>query len=261
MAVREVARIAVVFGVALVVGLGAMVPSAAAQGSGNDAPVTFEDASDDNDYQIVGRFRTVGVPNFLLGAFYDEHSANWRDGETNFGYGLEFVWRKVGAFEMSAAVEYADLAMPKEMWLEAGKDAEKADLVEFNLGLASLVFSGYYYWDVTHWFAPYVGGGLGAAMVLGDVTKFNPQDDCRASIGSGGGPGGGFGGEECRNDDGNFDDGEFEPGEVEDRIPTVIPMVNITTGTRFNIGEHGVVKMEFGFYNYLYGGLSAGVQW
>jgi opacity protein-like surface antigen len=244
----------------LVVGLLGMASPVAAQERTESVRI---DETTDNVYQIVGRTRAVGIPNFMLGAFYDQHSANWRDGQTNFGYGLEFVYRKVDAFEVSAAVEYADLSMPEDMWLEAGKRADKADRIQFDMGLASLVFSGYYYWDVTQWFSPYVGGGLGAAMVLGDVTKFSPrrESNCRDSIGPGGGPGGGFGSEQCYNDDGSFDDSQFEDGEVEDRIPAVVPMVNVTTGTRFNIGKHGVVKLEFGFYNYLFAGLSAGAQW
>lgn len=255
---RVFARWVGMWSLVLVVGfLGAASP-VAAQEQTEDVRIG---ESSDNEYQIVGRTRAVGIPNFMLGAFYDQHSANWRDGQTNFGYGLEFVYRKVDAFELSAAVEYADLSMPEDMWLEAGKRDRKADRVQFDMGLASLVFSGYYYWDVTQWFSPYVGGGLGAAMVLGDVTKFDPVGSCRGGIGTGGAPGGGFGGEQCYNDDGSFDDSQFEDGEVEDRIPAVVPMVNVTTGTRFNIGEHGVVKLEFGFYNYLFAGLSAGAQW
>jgi len=264
MAVRGLARWIGAVALALtVVGVVAVPETATAQ-TGD----TVETGVDDNEYQIVGRFRTVGIPNFLLNAFYDQHSANWRNGHSNFGYGMEFVWRKVGAFEMSVAAEYADLSMPADWWRESGKSADKADWVEFDMKLASLVFSGYWYWDVTQWFAPYVGGGLGLAMVLNDVQKYNPTKDrsCRGSLGSSGGAqpgdsGSGFGGEQCFNDDGEPADEQFDSPEIEDRIWPVAPMVNITGGARFNIGDHGVVKLELGFYDYLFAGLSAGAQW
>ncbi|MFB6352126.1 MAG: hypothetical protein ABEN55_11745 [Bradymonadaceae bacterium] len=217
----------------------------------------------DDEFQVVGRFRTVGVPNFLLNAFYDQHSANWSNGQTNFGYGLEFVWRKVGAFEVSVAAEYADLSMPGNFWLESGKAARKADWVEFNLGLASLVFSGYWYWDVTQWFSPYVGGGLGLAMVLGEVTKYNPKGRCESDV-NGAEPGqfgGGFESDSCFDSNGQVDKSQFEAPEIEDRLWPVAPMVSVTGGARFNIGDHGVVKLELGFYDYLFAGLSAGAQW
>lgn len=257
--VRWVGALFAVLTVVAVVG----TPERAAAQTGD----TVETGVDDNEYQIVGRFRTVGVPNFLLNPFYDQHSANWRNGQTNFGYGLEFVWRKVGAFEMTVAAEYADLSMPADFWLESGKASTKADWVEFKLGVASLVFSGYWYWDVTQWFSPYVGGGLGLGMVLGDVTKFNPRrgTPCRGSLGSDGAEpgesGSGLAGDQCFDDSGQPDKSQFDDPEIEGRIWPVAPMVNITGGARFNIGDHGVVKLELGFYDYLFAGISAGAQW
>ena len=234
---------------------------AAAQYQDATEDVRFENEGEENAYQIVGRIRGVGVPNFLLNVGYDRHAANWSEGQTNFAYGLEFLWRKVGAFELSVAAEYAGLGMPGDFWLESGKSPDNADYVDFELGVGSLVFSGYYYWDVGEWFSPYIGGGLGLGAVFGDVTKYNPKQNtsCRNNLGE---PGG-YNGEACFNQ-GETDPSEsdqFQSGEIEDRVWPVIPMVNVTTGARFNIGDHGVVKAEFGFYDYLFVGVSGGAQW
>jgi len=247
---------------AVVVSMG-VADTASAQYVDDTEDVRFDESSD-NAYQIVGRFRTVGIPNFLLNAFYDRHSANWRNGTTNFGYGLEFVWRKVDAFELSVAAEYADLQMPRDWWKESGKSDAAADYVDFDLGLASLVFSGYWYWDVAKWFSPYVGGGLGLGMVLGDITKYNPREDsgCRSSLEEDGSGGSRFGGDACYDgDEVDYQNDQKFEREIEDSVWPVAPVVNITTGARFNIGRNGVVKLEVGFYDYLFAGLSAGAQW
>lgn len=248
--------------------LGALVALPAAADERNDGAgyrdntdeVRFDDEFDENEYQVVGRIRTVGIPKFVLDAFWDRHSGNWTGGQANLGYGVEFVWRKVDAFEMSIAGEYANLRMPGDWWLQKGDPNSAAEYTEFELGLASLVFSGYWYWDVTQWFSPYVGGGVGLGLVLGEVTNFDPNTDsaCHNELGASGG--GGFGGERCFREGGEPDTAQMNR-EIEDEIWPVAPVVNVTTGARFNIGEHGVAKLEFGFYDYLYAGLSVGGQW
>lgn len=226
----------------------------------NTEDVRFEDDTSKNEYQVVGRFRGVGLPGFALDAIWERHSGNWTGGQSNFAYGLEFVWRKVGAFEMSVAAEYANLRMPEDWWLQNGDPTSAAELTRFDLGLASLVFSGYWYWDVAPWFSPYLGGGLGPGIVLGNLTYFDPNNEssCQNDLGSSGG--GGFGGDPCFRDGGEPNTDQMTR-EVEDEIWPVVPVVNLTTGARFNIMEHGVVKLEFGFYDYLYAGISAGGQW
>lgn len=217
----------------------------------------FEDEFDDNEYHVVGRVRTVGIFNPLLGIGFDRHAANWTDGP-NLSYGLEFVWRKVDAFELSIAAEYADLSMPSEFWLEDGDPNSAADHVDFPLSMASLTFSGYWYWPVSDVFQPYVGGGLGLGVTLGDVMKYNPADGtmCNQQV-----SGGNFEAPSCFNDNGARIDSQFQSGEAEDRIWPVVPVVNATAGARFNIHRNGIVKLEFGFYDYLYAGLSAGARW
>jgi len=248
--------------VAFAVALGASVP-ASGQYVDDTEDVRFEEGSE-NAYQVVGRFRAVGIPNFLLDAFYDRHSANWRDGQTNFAYGVEFLWRKIDAFELSVAAEFANLGMPRDWWIESGKADTAADFVDVDGGLASLVFSGYWYWDVEPWFAPYVGGGLGLGVIVGDVTKFDPRRNsgCRESLSNDPRSGSRFGGGPCYRE-GRVDfrnDEQFER-EIEDGVPPVVPVVNATGGARFNIGRNGVVKLEVGFYDYVFAGLSAGAQW
>lgn len=239
-------------------GLIAPAPAQAQQVDGNNT-ISF-DVDKKNEFYIAPRIRAIIIPDWLLGQFYDQHASHW-DGDPNLAYGLEFVWRKVDAYEISTAVEYADLSMPSQFWLESGDPANSADYTEIDLQLLSVVVSGYWYWDAQKWLSPYVGGGIGAGVVLGDIVRYdaNPGSDCAASLG---GPDG-FASNDCFGPNGEPQPDAIDQASrnVEDSIPPVIPVINITGGLRFNMGEHAIAKLEVGFYDYFFGGVSLGGQW
>ncbi|MFB6265353.1 MAG: hypothetical protein ABEL76_17270 [Bradymonadaceae bacterium] len=260
---RTTSAWAVSLGLAVLVALaGVAAPdSASAQYVDETDDMRFEDEFDKNEFHVVGRVRAIGIPNFFLDAAFDKHSAHWRNGQPNFAYGAEFVWRKAGAFELSVAAEYADLGMPSDWWLEKGENDRAADYIDFDLGMASLVFSGYWFWDVNHWFSPYVGGGLGLGVLFNNVERFEPKprSNCKRNLGE---PGGGFGGDACFSGGQNpRKSDEFQKPDPEDDIWPVAPVINITGGARFNIKEHGVIKVEVGFYDYVFAGISGGARW
>ncbi|QDG52480.1 hypothetical protein FIV42_17570 [Persicimonas caeni] len=233
---------------------------ASAQYVDRDDEVRFDEEFDKNEYLVAPRMRAIVVPDFMLDIWYDEHASHW-DGQANMAYGLEFVWRKVDAFEMSTAIEYADLSMPSGFWKESGDNPAEADFTEVDMQLLSAVVSGYWYWDVQEWFAPYVGGGVGAGIVLGDIVRYDPVDGstCQGELGGANG----YAPNSCFGDDGQPDPSQIDQNsrKVEDDVPAVIPMINLTGGMRFNIGKYGVAKLEVGFYDYFFAGASLGAQW
>lgn len=244
----------------IVAGAGFVAPtSAQAQQVDGDNQISF-DIEKKNEFYIAPRMRAIIVPDWLLGQFYDEHASHWDDGP-NFAYGLEFVWRKIGAYEISTAIEYADLSMPNKFWLENGDPANKADYTEVDLQLLSVVVSGYWYWDAQEWLSPYVGGGIGAGIVMGDIVRYDAKSgsSCEASLGGSDG----FASNDCFGPDGepNPDAIDIASRKVEDSVPPVIPVINITGGLRFNMGEYAIAKIEVGFYDYFFGGVSLGGQW
>ncbi|MFW5967368.1 MAG: hypothetical protein ACOCV2_07615 [Persicimonas sp.] len=217
------------------------------------------DESDDNEFMITPRMRAVAVPGFILDIWYEQHANHWQD-RTNFSYGLDFVWRKVGDFEISTAVDYANLGMTDAMWQEADDSAQSAELTEIDLQFLSLTFSGFWYWDVEPWFSPYVGGGLGVGTVLGDILTSEPEEDTDCYGGLGGSDS--FAPPDCFEGEGDeFDRDQFREPEVEDDVPRILPVVNLSGGARFNIAENVVAKLELGFQNYVFGGIALGGQW
>jgi hypothetical protein len=231
-------------------------PSASAQYVDRDDSARFDDEFDENDFMIIARSRAVVIPGFLLDAGFDRHKNHWSDGQQNWSFGGEFSWRRMDEFEYSLGVDYADMSMSDGFWLESGDPGDQADWTELDLQVLSVVFSIYWIWDVEPWFTPFVGGGIGPAFLLGDYTKYNPSagSQCRGAL---------AGGDEapasCFNADGTINESTFDAPQPED-LPPILPIINITGGLRFNLGEYAVLKLETGFYSYLYVGAGIGAQ-
>ena len=237
------------------------IPSlASAQHGDVSDEVRFEEELNPNEFMFTGRVRAVRVPDALLGIFFDEHASHWSQGQRNFSYGGEFVWRRGNDFELGVAFDYADLSMPEAFWMEEGEAARSADYTTIDLQVYSVVFSAYWFWDVQPWLTPFVGGGIGPGFIAGDVVRYDSRGICESQMG-----GDQFASDDC------FVDGDPRQGarddaidrnnpDVADSIPPVIPVINLTTGLRFNIADHGVLKLEAGLHPYLFAGLGFGGQ-
>lgn len=236
--------------------LGLLTPATSfAQYVDRDDPARFESELDKDDFMMVGRFRAVHLPGFMLDLFFDEHANTWQDDQTNFAYGAEFSWRRKRDFEIGFAIDYANLSMPSQFWLASGDPPEDGDWTTVDAQLLSVVISSYWFWNPQPWLSPYIGGGIGPGVMLGDVLKYNPKpgSPCRQP--------GVLGPPECYTLDNQPDlEANFDP-PVEEDIPPVIPVINVVGGLRFNIQKHAVLKLEVGFQNYAFGGIALGGQW
>ena len=241
-----------------------LVPASAfAQRGDVTDSVRFEDDLNPNEFMITGRVRAVTVPDFVLRLFFDEHSSHWSEGQRNLSYGGEFVWRRGDDFELGIGIDYAELSMPEGFFLETGDEPRSADWTSIDMQVLSVVFSAYWFWDLQPWLSPYIGGGIGPGFIFGDVIRYQPdrQSPCYQNLGTGG-TGIAFTPPECLRPDGqpSEDAIDFDNPEFEDRVPPVVPIVNLTLGLRFNMGDYAVLKLEGGFYTYFFAGAALGVQ-
>lgn len=243
------------------VALLAIPSTAAAQHGDITDDVRFEEELSPNEFMVTARVRAIAVPSFVLGIFFDEHSSHWSDGQRNFSFGGEFVWRRGNDFELGFAVDHADLSMSDTFWNESGDSAQSADWTEVDLQVWSTVISAYWFWDVRHWFSPYIGGGIGPGFVVNNVQRYDP--DPNSACYDGLGRDAAFAPPECFREDGEprEDAIDFDNANPEDDIPPVVPMLNLTTGLRFNIQNYGVFKIETGIYPYVFAGIALGGQW
>ena len=224
--------------------------------------VRFQDDLNPNEFMVTARMRAVAIPSFVFGIFYDEHASHWSEGQRNLSYGGELVWRRGNDFELGIALDRADLSMASAFWKESGDAPQSAEWTEIDLQVWSTVFSGYWFWDVKDWFTPYLGGGIGLGIVIDNVDRYEPQQGspCYRNLG---GQDAAFAPPECFQDDGqpSEDAIDFTNPTTETDIPSVVPMIHLSTGVRFNIKNYGVLKMEAGIYPYVFAGIGLGAQW
>lgn len=213
------------------------------------------------EFMVTLHTRAAFVPDGLLGAFYDEHANLWTDGRSNASFGGAFSWRQRGELELSVLVDWVDLSTPDAFWKEAGKPAADADWTQIDLQVLSIAFASYWNWSPTPWLSPYIGGGIGVGVLLGDVVRYDPVSNSACEQGLGEDPNQ-FAPDVCFGADGSPDPNQVELGQPETGLPIpVIPVVHAAGGVRFNIAEHAVLRLELGLNNYLYAGASIGAQW
>ncbi len=221
----------------------------------------FQSELNPNEFMVTAHARAITIPSFALGLFFDEHSSTWSDGQRNFSMGGEFVWRRGNDFELGVAFDRADLTMPDAFWNEDGDPPEEAEWTEMQMHISSVVFSAYWFWDVTTWMTPFIGGGIGPGFISDNITRYSarPGSECEQALLDG------HASEpppECFEDGGLAEDQmNVDEPNTEHSIPPVIPMVNLSTGLRFNVGSKGVFKLESGVYPYLFTGMGLGMQW
>lgn len=209
-------------------------------------------------FLLAPRIRAVGVFNGVWGLFLDEHSSHWR-GRANLGYGAEFVLRKP-EYDLVFGFEWADLSMPDDWWLESGDPARKAEVTTFPVQLLSLTVGINWFFDISEVFGLYLGGGLGVGVLLGDIEKTEPSLACVEALGESKDTSL-LDQEPCVDSQGNRQS-LASTTEKEDRVPPVLPIINVAFGTQFTIAEHLVWRIETGVnLPYFYAGTSIGYQW
>lgn len=213
-----------------------------------------------NEFMATAHMKGIWAPNFLLDLFFQEHASHWSEGQRNFAYGAQFIWRLRGDYELGVNLDYAELKMPGQFWLGANEDANEAKFTTIDAQMLSLAFTSYWYWDVVEWVSPYIGVGIGAGVLLGEgITEYDTVRGTPCYNGLGGSDM--FAPDDCFNEDGSVNPTRVTNPEPAERVPPVVPVLHLAGGLRFNIYKYGVLRLEFGVNDYAYIGASAGVQW
>lgn len=192
----------------------------------------------------------IYLPDFILDSYFTQHASHW-DGRSNLAFGLDYILRRVDSWELRIGVQWANLAMPSEYWVEAGKTSDTADFTHFNLSVLSAEASFFGNWDLIDEVGIFYGGGLWLGGLLGSVSKANILRECTLDEMT----------QEVRPWSDELarcsTDGVFEE---ETALPPVIGLATVSAGARFQLAEHFVARIEGGFRGWFFGGISIGGQ-
>lgn len=229
--------------------------------SKNSQDTTFDADIERTKFMCTAHVRAIMIPEAALDLFYDAHANHWSAGKSNLAYGGSFSWRQRDELELAIHLDYADVGMSPTFWNQSKKPLDEARYTLFDLHVFSAVFASYWSWDPAPWISPYIGGGLGLGVVLGDVTQYRAVENSECRNGLGNDPNM-FTPDSCVQSDGSADPTQIDPNssKVIDIVP-VVPILHAALGVRFNITAHGVLKLELGLNDYVYAGASLGVQW
>ena len=211
-------------------------------------------------YLMQGRIDAVGIPGFLLDPWLKRHGSHW-DGQTNLGYGLDFVLRKPDAYDVVFSAGFVDLSMPDAWWVGANKDPGDADWTEFPVSIIQLSVSMRFAWVISEVFELYTGGGIGVFFFLDDIYKTDPSVDCVTAL-EGSSDYGALDRSPCTENGVPQLSDAPSAREKEDSVPPVLPSIELIFGTQFTFAEHFTWRIETaGLFPYFRASTALGYQW
>lgn len=255
--------------------LALMAGSASAQESTTDDPVEQPSAlptaaaagtsgkiyKRKNLMELNLRGRYVALPDSILDIWYvneDEEGANPLPRPKGRGYvvGLEYVV-KPRPFEAKVYpnwmfyAEYMGNTMGEGYWDDRDEDSvthDDGDWIRpdgFGLLIGGANVAAEF--ELKPWVSFLVGGGLGVAVVTGELTQWSPggfeentEPDCLPTAAA-------------------YERVDLCADDGPKTVPGVLPMVDISAGFRFNLGDQANIRIEGGLHDLLYVGMAGGI--
>jgi hypothetical protein len=180
--------------------------------------------------------RLVTAPDFLLGLFFDDFQPHM-----NGAAGLSLSVPVANFEHVVIDVDWTGLGMPEGNWRRKNDKPAQSTFVSSALQLLSL--------DVTYrrftWFneifAIFYGAGAGVGAIVGSGTVVDVLPNCTEPVGR------------CAH---------WNQASVRDlTLPTpVIPVVHLLLGLQMQFSERFLMRLQTGFRNLFYAGLSLGYR-
>ncbi len=208
--------------------------------------------------EVNFRGRYEFLPDSLLNIWYETHAGETiqRPKVNAYSLGLEFDVRNKEANGIFY-VDYMSSLIKPGYWDDIDSPPDYLDgeyIQPQNFGVVMIGADYAYELHATNWFSVMFGAGLGVAIKTGDLVKWEPGGNVGNTDPNCGATAPAYeralglsdGGDACANDG------------VKD-IPTVLPVLDINLGVRFNIDDHASVRLEGGLHDLPYGGGSVGI--
>jgi len=194
-----------------------------------DAPHVAREVSN-----LVVHARWVTIPGAIFKAFFSDYQSL-----SNASFGAGYEWGDLDGSMWAVELDWSGLSTDAGNWLEQSTPAFGASYAEPGLHMISVDAMYRKQFPITSSFRAMLGGGLGLGILLGDIETAEVLPTCVEPVAK------------CP----HWPGATNETAELPTRI---VPIVHVTAGLELDVGEGFSVRLQGGFRDLFYAGLSIG---
>lgn len=183
---------------------------------------------------VHGRY--VTVPGFMFDAFFSHYHAL-----ANESFGASYEWGDLDSAMWAIELDWSNLVVDAGNWLEDETPAAGATYAEPGLSMISIDAMYRRQFPFTESFRALVGGGLGLGILIGNIKTAEVLPTCAEPI------------DQCP----HWPNATNEDAELPTRV---VPIVHLSLGLEVDVGAGFALRLQGGFRDVFYGGLTIGKQ-
>jgi|GEM_PF-1746068 len=183
---------------------------------------------------VVFHARWVTLPGAIFKAFFKDYQSLSQP-----SFGAAYEWGDLDGEMWAVELDWSGLTTDAGNWLETATPPSGASYAEPGLHMISVDAMYRKQFPITGSFRAMLGGGLGLGILLGDIETAEVLPTCVEPV------------SKCAHWPGATD----ETAELPTRI---VPIVHITGAFELDLGEGFTVRLQGGFRDLFYAGLSVG---
>jgi hypothetical protein len=183
---------------------------------------------------IVVHGRWVTLPGVFFAAFFDHYQSLDQP-----SFGVAYEWGDLDGSMWAVELDWSGLTTDAGNWLETHTPSFGGSYAEPGLSMLSIDAMYRRQLPITSAFRAMLGGGLGIGVLLGDIETAEVLPTCVEPVA------------ECA----HWPRATTKKAELPTRV---VPVVHITAGLEVDVGEGFSLRLQGGFRNLVYVGLSIG---
>lgn len=183
---------------------------------------------------VHGRYITV--PGFMFDVFFKDYGVL-----ANESFGASYEWGDLDSAMWAIELDWSNLVIDAGNWLEHETPPAGATYAEPGLSMISIDAMYRRQIPFTDSFRGLVGGGLGLGILIGNVKTAEVLPTCTEPI------------DQCP----HWPNVTNENAELPTRV---VPIVHVSLGLELDVGAGFALRLQGGFRDAFYGGLTIGKQ-
>ncbi len=215
---------------------GALGPTVVKTNEPDPTEPVLADEESPTDMWVSLHSRWVSIPDFALSPFFQTFQPY-----DNIAVGLGVEFGTANDYLWVVELDWTPLIPKSGNWLADGDQPDDANYAESGLHMISIDVTYREFVPFTSNFAWFIGGGLGVGVLTGDVELSEVLPTCTEPV------------EDCA----HWRESTTEPLALPTRV---VPILHLTTGFQLLLGDSVTLRLETGFRDVFFAGLSVGAS-